>query len=72
MIKGRGFIADASPAVRLQLTELRAAARFSSGAPTAAAAQAIERRSVEIDAELDYLAAVADNVSKMIEGTSRK
>lgn len=48
-------VKDSLEALRTQLNDLRAAARFPASAP-AEAMQTIERRAVEIDAELEYLA----------------
>jgi diguanylate cyclase (GGDEF)-like protein len=49
-------VKDSLEALRTQMSELAHAARIVAIASDAAAAQEIERRAVEIDAELDYLA----------------
>jgi len=49
-------VKDSLEALRTQMSELHHAARIVALGPDAAAAQEIERRAVEIDAELDYLA----------------
>ena len=49
-------VKDSLEALRTELNDLRASARLASVAPTAEALQTIERRAVEIDAELEYLA----------------
>lgn len=49
------YAKDSLESVRLQLSDLALAARIAALAPDATAAQLIERRAVELDAELTYL-----------------